>query len=327
MFIPPDSHDAASQPPPDFHQLARWPELRQHCRASWGSFQRWRIAFFHRLVELHANMPHSQMVESVRSMAPGQSAVINIIGLAEPTVLREQPGDATITLGFFGSRHYLPWLSAFAATAPQRESPPDWFTPPPPPPLPGGGRAPTEIGTPRVTVGSSTYADWFAFTCPDIAASDLIESPLGCPESDERLARQWHSWWEQARTVPEGRQGLDELLMGFAEAHPDFNPMTPWPELRAYCRAAWPTFRDWHPRTRRHVEEAARQATRRITDLHALHPGWSKVAPRRDVIDVVPVSSARVVAQEPGHAVITAGLVGSADFADWVLDFTADPAG
>ena len=108
------------------------------------------------------------------------------------------------------------------------------------------------------------------------------------------------------------------------DSAPRFADLAPWPAVRAYARATWPCFEAWLPRAQRHAEAAARTAERRIADLHALHPRWSKASLRTDVIEVAPLHTAGVLYEEPGRAVVAAGLVASPEFAEWALAFTAD---
>ncbi|GAA1077063.1 hypothetical protein [Nocardiopsis composta] len=308
-------------PAPDFGPLARWPDLRRHCEGGWDAFQRWFRAFGLVGAGVFADLPAGSSAAPLLATAPGQTARLDVVGLAEPAVLREEPGAALVTLGFVASGRYLSWLRAFTASAPVREEPPDWFDPPVP--ARPARRRPADIGDHRVFPAAGAAAQWYAFADPGIPGRELLGSPAGRPEAGPGVRREWGRWWDG---VPLGSGGdAHRALADFAASAPDFAPLAGLPELRRYCREAWPGFRAWLPAARRPARRAARAAAGRIADLHALHPRWRKASTRQDAIDVAAVAAPGVLLEAPGFALVTAGFVETPEFADWALEFTADP--
>ncbi|WP_040709761.1 hypothetical protein, partial [Nocardiopsis potens] len=302
---------------PDFAPLARWPELRRHCERGWPAFHRWFRAFGLVGAGVFADVP----ARSSPAPTYGQAVRLDVLGLSVPVVLREEPGRAAVTLGFVLSEQYLPWLRAFTASAPERGEPPGWFGPTGP--TRPGRRGPADIGDHRVFPGAGAAAQWYAFAHPGIPGRELLGSPTARPDAGPAVRREWDRWWDGAPSA----SGADahRALADFAASAPDFAPLAGLPELRRYCRRAWPGFRGWLPGARRPARKAVRTAVGRIADLHALHPRWRKSSTRQDAIDIAAVAAPAVLLEVPGFALVTAGFVDTPEFADWALEFTADP--
>ncbi|MFC7740879.1 hypothetical protein ACFQXA_07665 [Nocardiopsis composta] len=181
-------------PAPDFGPLARWPDLRRHCEGGWDAFQRWFRAFGLVGAGVFADLPAGSSAAPLLATAPGQTARLDVVGLAEPAVLREEPGAALVTLGFVASGRYLSWLRAFTASAPVREEPPDWFDPPVP--ARPARRRPADIGDHRVFPAAGAAAQWYAFADPGIPGRELLGSPAGRPEAGPGVRREWGRWWD-----------------------------------------------------------------------------------------------------------------------------------
>ena len=95
--------------------------------------------------------------------------------------------------------------------------------------------------------------------------------------------------------------------------------MSRWPEPQAWCQAAWPSFPRWSEAVRAalfplinaaHLRRGCRQA------IAVTEPG------QRARLHVVALAAERV--QEPGRAVIAAGLLRAEDrFARWLTQFVS----
>jgi len=163
--------------------------------------------------------------------------------------------------------------------------------------------------------------NWLWYCSPAFRDKDYLPAAGARPGGDALAAAQWREWQEQlwagVRRAP-SRVRLG-AVPSWGDDPPRFVSLARWPALQAYCQAAWPAFQEWFRLTPFHMISPVMAEHLH----HGVREAIKVMGPDQRVrLQIVALTVERALIEEPGRAVIAAGLLRNQDrFAQWLNQF------
>jgi hypothetical protein len=177
--------------------------------------------------------------------------------------------------------------------------------------------------SPGISIDEGEAVNWLWYCSPAYPDEDYEPPARARPVGEALAAAQWRGWQEQlwggGRRDP-SRFRLD-AVPSWGDDPPRFATLSRWPELQAYCQAAWPSFPEWFG--------AARDTMFALTSAAHVHRSCQQAirVMGRDQqvrVDVVALAVPRALIEERDRAVIATGLLRDEDrFGRWLIQFVA----
>ena len=177
--------------------------------------------------------------------------------------------------------------------------------------------------SPLISIDQDEAVNWLWYCSPAYPDEDYEPAARDRPAGDAPAAAQWRAWqeqlWGRARRDP-SRFRLD-AVPSWGDDPPRFGSLSRWPALQAYCQAAWPPFPEWFRKTAYHMIPPVMAEHLH----HGVRQAIKVMAPDQRVrLQIVALAVERALIEEPGRAVIAAGLLRAEDrFGPWLNQFVA----
>lgn len=179
------------------------------------------------------------------------------------------------------------------------------------------------MSAPTISIDQGEAVNWLWYCSPAFLDEDYEPAARARPVGEASAATQWRGWqeqlWGRARRDP-SRFRLD-AVPSWGDDPPRFTSLSRWPQLQAYCQAAWPGFAEWF--------DAARDAMIALTMAahvrRACQDAIQVMGRGQQVrVEIVALVAQRALIEEPDRAVIAAGLLRADDrFGRWLSQFVA----
>jgi hypothetical protein len=177
--------------------------------------------------------------------------------------------------------------------------------------------------SPSISIDQDEAVNWLWYCSPAYPDENYEPAAHHRPAGDASAAAHWRAWqeqlWGRARRDP-SRFRLD-AVPSWGDDPPWFGSLSRWPALQAYCQAAWPTFPEWFSAAR----DALIQLTMAAHVRRFCQQAIQVMGPDQQVrVQIVALTAERALIEEPGRAVIAAGLLRAEDrFGRWLNQFVA----
>jgi hypothetical protein len=176
--------------------------------------------------------------------------------------------------------------------------------------------------SPMISIDPDNEAvNWVWYCSPAYRDQDYLPAAPARPRGDAVPAAQWREWQEQLwagvrRDPSRFRLGA---VPSWGDDPPRFVSLARWPALQAYCRAAWPPFPEWWHLARLHMISPVMAGHLR----HGVRQAIKVMGADQQVqLQIVALTVERALIEEPGRAVIAAGVLRNQDrFAQWLNQF------
>ena len=176
--------------------------------------------------------------------------------------------------------------------------------------------------SPVISVDPENEAvNWLWYCSPAYRDEDYLPAARARPGHDALAAAQWRAWqehlWPGMRRDPSRARLV--AVPSWGDDPPRFASLSRWPALRAYCQAAWPAFPEWFGTARLEMVSLVMAGHHR----HGVRQAIQVMGPDQRVrLQIVALTVERALIDEPGRAVIAAGLLRHQDrFAHWLNQF------
>lgn len=175
--------------------------------------------------------------------------------------------------------------------------------------------------SPLISIDQDEAVNWLWYCSPAYPDEDYEPAAHDRPAGDAPAAAHWRAWqeqlWGRARRDP-SRFRL--AVPSWGDDPPRFGSLSRWPALQAYCQAAWPAFPEWFSTAR----DAMIQLTMAAHVRRSCQQAIQVMGPDQVRVQIVALTAERALIEEPGRAVIAAGLLRAEDrFGRWLNQFVA----
>jgi hypothetical protein len=177
--------------------------------------------------------------------------------------------------------------------------------------------------SPGISIDQDEAVNWLWYCSPAYPDEDYEPAARDRPAGDASAAAQWRAWQEQlwGRVRRDPSRFRPDAVPSWGDDPPRFGSLSRWPALQAYCQAAWPTFPEWFSAAR----DALIQLTMAAYVRRFCQQAIRVMGPDQQVrVQIVALTTERALIEEPGRAVIAAGLLRAEDrFGPWLNQFAA----